>query len=130
MNSGLDDFITQLAQQNAIREQEKRKKEEENKTAQKVEAVTKRIYVWSPFNIFRFSLAALLVAGKIGVVPATASVVTAPWWLILLPAYVLELGAAAIGIGIILILLVAAVVTGVSVFCIETFRKLLRSRKN
>ena len=53
---------------------------------------------WAAFNVFRYLLTLLFVAGKVGLF---ASPVLAPmsWWIVLLPAYVFEtvmLGVAAV----------------------------------
>lgn len=70
---------------------EEKKKKEGKKTAlaDTVNKTAKAIDVWTPTNVFRFGLAGLLTVVKLGLTSSAALAAT-PWWLVLLPAYILE----------------------------------------
>lgn len=64
--------------------------------------------IWTPTNVFRFSLAGLLTIVKLGLTPSVA-LVNVSWLIVLLPAYILEgvMVAALIAGGILTVLYLA-----------------------
>lgn len=107
----LVDLITE-ARTNVLAEEEEEKKKKEGKKpsiADGITKTTKMFDVWTPMNVFRFGLAALLVSVKLGLTSSTA-LANVSWWLVLLPAYALEgiMVAALLALGLLALLYVAA----------------------
>lgn len=107
---------------------EEKEKKEGKKTAvaDTVSKTAKAIDVWTPTNVFRFGLAGLLTVVKLGLTSSVA-LVNVSWWLILLPAYILEgvLVAALLAFGLLAVLyfVVMALWTAVEILVIEPIQR-------
>ncbi len=102
------DMITE-ARKNALAEEQKEKKKGKKPAiADTITKTAKGIDVWTPMNAFRFGLAGLLTVVKLGLTSSVALAST-PWWLILLPAYILEgiVVAGLVAMGLLAVLYVA-----------------------
>lgn len=116
--------LIQEARENVLAKEKKERKK--TSIADGVTKSAKAIDVWTPTNVFRFSLAGLLTVVKLGLTSSVA-LANVSWWWILLPAYVLEgiLVAALLALGLLagLYLAVMAVWTAFQILVLDPIQR-------